>query len=315
MRLVTLALVLALAGCASTAPPAAASLDGSALGITWSSVDSLDARLPPDVRVYAGVSTSDTLRTWAVRLAPKIPLRVEVATDTVDGRERPTSFAARTGACVVVNGGYFNMQTGVPVGLVVRDGAVTAPATVEAMRDSVRYDVLRGAVGLDDAGTRIAWAGGDASSACAADAPIPNHPGTPGDAAAACELWTVRDALGAGPVLLHDGQMAVATDAEVFWGSHANRHPRSAIGVDASGAVWLVVVDGRQPLSRGVRLEELAAILRGLGAVNALNLDGGGSSALVVRPDGGPPVRLNLPTGADVEREVSTALAAMCPRG
>ena len=112
---------------------------------------------------------------------------------------------------------------------------------------------------------------------------------------------------------MRDGRAAVATEAEVFWGSHANRHPRSAVALAADGAVWLVVVDGRQPLSRGVTLEELAELLLALGAADALNLDGGGSSTLVVRPPGGPAVRLNLPTGHDVQREVANAVTAACP--
>jgi len=310
------ALVLLLAGCASSAPrdaaPPASALDGSALQLTWSPVDSLDARLADGLRVYAGVSEADTLRAWAVRLPASVPLRVEVAADTADGREPPSSIARRTGACVVLNGGYFNMETGVPVGLVVHEGRVEAPAFTSARRDGARYAVRRGAVGLSAAGPEIAWAGGDASVACASDAPIPNHPESPASTTAPCRPWAVDEALAAGPVLVRDGRDAVATEAEVFWGSHANRHPRSAIGLAPDGAVWLVVVDGRQPVSRGVTLDELAALMRGLGATEALNLDGGGSSALVVQPAGGPPIRLNRPVGGDVEREVSTALVATC---
>ncbi len=310
------ALVLILTGCASTPPsvdaPPAAALDGSALRLTWASVDSPDARLADGLRVYAGVSEADTLRAWAVRLPASVPLRVEVAADTADGRETPSSIARRTGACAVLNGGYFDMQTGVPVGLVVRGGRVEAPAFTSATRDGARYAVRRGAFGRSAAGPEIAWVGGDESVACASDAPIPNRPDAPASTTAPCRPWTVDEALAAGPVLVRGGQDAVATEAEVFWGSHANRHPRSAIGLAPDGAVWLVVVDGRQPVSRGVTREELAALVRGLGATEALNLDGGGSSALIVQPAGGAPVRLNRPVGGDVEREVSTALVATC---
>ena len=307
-----LALVLALAGCAGSAPRGGA--PGPALGLVWAPVDSLDARLPESVRVYAGVSASDTLRVWAVRLGAGVRLGVEVAEDTTDGREPPTAFAARTGACVVLNGGYFNMETGAPVGLVVDDGALRSPAFDVVERDGVGYPTARGAVGVAaDGGAEIAWARDDGAAPCRLGAPLPNRPGAPAGAVPACEPWAVAEAVGAGPVLVRDGRVAVATEAEVFFGSSIpDRHPRSAVGVAADGAVWLAVVDGRQPLSRGVTLEELAALMRALGAVDALNLDGGGSSALVVRPRGGAPVRLNLPTGYDVEREVSTALAAFC---
>ena len=295
-----------LAGCAGSAPRG-----GDGPDLTWTPVDSLDARLPASVRVFAGESLADTLRAWAVRLDPSVHLDVDVATDTTDGRETTSAFAARTGACVALNGGYFDMETGVPRGLVVDGGQLRAPAFDRVERDSVSYPVARGAVGIGPGGPEVAWARDDGASACRVEAPPSNREGAPASVSA-CAPWDVAEAVGAGPVLLRDGEAVVATEAEVFWGSHARRHPRSALGIAADGRVWLVVVDGRQPRSRGVTLEELAAMLDRLGAVDALNLDGGGSSALVVRPRGGPPVRLNLPTGYDVEREVSTALLAFC---
>lgn len=315
MRVLPWILLIAVAGCAGPARTGAPP-DGSALGLAWAPVDSLDARLPLGIRVFAGVSTRDTLRAWAVRLAPEVPLRVELAADTSDGREATTAFAARTGACVALNGGYFNMTTGAPTGLLVRGGAVESEAYLDVVRDSVRYAVARGALGIGPDGPEVAWARSGPAGACRLTTPVANRRGAPAaDLPGACEPWAVRDAIGGGPVLLHEGEVRVGTEAEVFWGSHANRHPRSAVGLDAGGAVWLVVVDGRQPLSRGVTLEELAALLLDLGAVDAVNLDGGGSSTLVVRPPDGAPVRLNLPTGYDVEREVSTALLAACPEG
>lgn len=59
------------------------------------------------------------------------------------------------------------------------------------------------------------------------------------------------------------------------------RHPRTVVGVSADGhRVLLAVVDGRQPHSRGISLSALAQLLAGLGASEAINLDGGGSAAL-----------------------------------
>lgn len=281
MRRLLLGAVI-LAGCAGSAPRGGADL-------AWTPVDSLDARLPASVRVFAGVSEADTLRAWAVRL-DGARLDVSVAADTSDGREAPTMFAERTGACVALNAGYFDMQTGGPVGLVVDGGRLRSPAFDRIERDGVAYPVARGAVGIGPDGVEIASARDDGAQACRVERPV-----------------------GAGPVLVRDGRVAVATEAEVFFGtSIPARHPRSAVGVTGDGVVWLVVVDGRQPASRGVTLEELAEMMHRLGAEDALNLDGGGSSALVVRPRGGSPVRLNLPTGYDVEREVATALLAFC---
>jgi hypothetical protein len=62
-----------------------------------------------------------------------------------------------------------------------------------------------------------------------------------------------------------------------------DRHPRTCIGFNAdSTRVYLVVIDGRSTASSGVSLAEAGGVFLGLGAVNAVNLDGGGSSCMVV---------------------------------
>lgn len=66
-------------------------------------------------------------------------------------------------------------------------------------------------------------------------------------------------------------------------------HPRTAVGYSKNGRfLYLVVVDGRQPLySEGMTLAELAELMIEVGAQFAMNLDGGGSSTMVIRgPDG-----------------------------
>jgi len=74
------------------------------------------------------------------------------------------------------------------------------------------------------------------------------------------------------------------------------RHPRTAIGLtEDENTLILIVVDGRQPnYSDGATLPELAQILLDSGAYNAINLDGGGSSTIVM-DDNGTPIQLNSP--------------------
>ena len=56
------------------------------------------------------------------------------------------------------------------------------------------------------------------------------------------------------------------------------------IGLDGDGAVWLITVDGRQPeLSLGMNFQELKGLARRVGLRSALNLDGGGSTTMVVK--------------------------------
>jgi Phosphodiester glycosidase len=114
---------------------------------------------------------------------------------------------------------------------------------------------------------------------------------------------------GGGPRLLVRGRVAVAATAEGFAplsapGFVASRHPRTLAGVKRDGTLLLVTVDGRRPgWSAGVTLPEAARVMRSLGARNALNLDGGGSSGMVVR--GELVSRPSDPTG---ERAVSDGI-------
>ena len=99
-------------------------------------------------------------------------------------------------------------------------------------------------------------------------------------------VWTdVEQAIGGGPWLVKDGKPAVDGVEQGFRDASFSdsRHPRTAVGGTLNGELLLVTVDGRQPHSRGMTLPELADHMLKLGAYQAINLDGGGSTAMVVR--------------------------------
>jgi Phosphodiester glycosidase len=116
--------------------------------------------------------------------------------------------------------------------------------------------------------------------------------------------------VGGGPRLLTRGRIAVASRAEGFapleapglFGSFvASRNPRTLAGVRRDGRILLVTVDGRRPgWSAGVTLPEAARVMRALGARDALNLDGGGSTTMTVRGE-----LVNVPSDPSGERPVS----------
>ncbi|MGH7475404.1 MAG: phosphodiester glycosidase family protein [Longimicrobiales bacterium] len=110
--------------------------------------------------------------------------------------------------------------------------------------------------------------------------------------------------VGGFPELLRDGQRAAERD-RVAPAFGALRHPRTALGIDRDrSAVLLVTVDGRQaPYSDGMTLGELTRLLLRLGADDALNLDGGGSTTMAI---GGQVV--NRPSDREGERAVGNAI-------
>lgn len=94
----------------------------------------------------------------------------------------------------------------------------------------------------------------------------------------------VMHAVGGRPRLLVDSAVTADVDTEGNAGFRG-LNPRTLLGFDRTGdRVWLVVADGRAPgYSMGMTLRQSADLLRALGAVHGLNLDGGGSSTLAVR--------------------------------
>jgi hypothetical protein len=122
--------------------------------------------------------------------------------------------------------------------------------------------------------------------------------------------------VGGGPRLLRAGRVAVSAKAEgfappqapTFFGTFvAARQPRTLAGIRPDGTVLLVTVDGRRPgWSAGMTLPEAARLMLSLGARDALNLDGGGSSTMTVRG-----VVVNRPSDRVGERAVSDGVYAL----
>jgi hypothetical protein len=111
--------------------------------------------------------------------------------------------------------------------------------------------------------------------------------GTAPDAAAK----DARTAAAGFGLLLSEGRIVSPQDTAL--------HPRTAAGTDASGRhVWLVVVDGRQPgVSEGMTCHELAGLMQRLGCSDAVNLDGGGSSVMMIAAPSGALEIANRPSG------------------
>lgn len=126
--------------------------------------------------------------------------------------------------------------------------------------------------------------------------------------------------IGGGPRILRDGAVSVEYGAERLGRAFAeDRHPRTALGFSADRRqLFLITVDGRQPgYSVGMSLAELAEFMRtrlgsftrsGVGAHQALNLDGGGSTTMVVRQQ-----VVNRPSDQTGERSVANALLITGP--
>ncbi len=125
----------------------------------------------------------------------------------------------------------------------------------------------------------------------------------------------LQEGIGGGPRLIRDGEISIEYEQEGLARNFAlDRHPRTAIGYSEDAeTLFLVTVDGRQPgFSEGMTLEELADFMlnklaeythSGDNAYQALNLDGGGSTTMIVRQQ-----VVNRPSDETGERPVANAL-------
>jgi hypothetical protein len=250
---------------------------------------------------YYEVSTSEP---WAVHLLRVDLGRCELGLGVLEapldggegrGRNRVTDLVAAGGARVLagVNGDFFTPE-GAPVGTEVVDGRVRRVRARPALGWKPGVDPWMGTPTLDgDSSLSMGWK---------------LHRQT-GDSAS--------QVIGGFPLLLQGGSRIgdlQVTDRPSF---AAERHPRTAVGFDADDDVlWVVVVDGRQPgYSVGMSLPELAGLFESLQVEDAVNLDGGGSTVMVV---GGRAV--SRPSDAEGERPVVNALGILkdpsfCPGG
>ena len=266
--------------------------------------------LPNNIILYQGYDQQIPIRAWTVVVPNKKKNKVKVlVSNDSDGLDTPGNFAKVNNALVVINGGYFSsgQHSTHHVGLLKSDNILHEPASSTVIRDNIRYNVTRGALGiLNNGDIDIGWASTKGDSILVWNKPINNRPGKPGISDFGnAKFWDVIDAMHAGPILISDGKINITSEEEVFFNTPVDGvQPRSAIGYRLNGDIVIIVVDGRQVDSRGVYLEELAILMSQFNCHEALNLDGGGSSALIIDKK-----LVNRPIGLNTQREVMSSIA------
>ncbi len=97
--------------------------------------------------------------------------------------------------------------------------------------------------------------------------------------------WKMQTAVGGGPVLLQNGEIKITNNEELKFAGKAidDKHPRTAMGYTKDNKLIILVIEGRYSgKAEGATLTQEAQIFKDLGCWEALNLDGGGSSCLLV---------------------------------
>jgi exopolysaccharide biosynthesis protein len=272
--------------------------------LKWQNVDSLFQPLPSSVHVYF---TNDNLDTGAFRayylIADIKDKHLNFTTDTTYKRRlTPTQFYQKNDKpLVVVNGTFFSFETNQNLNVVIKDGKLvsyTAPIKGRG-KDSLAFIYsYKGAIGINKRKKAdVAWVKTDSSKSYAMAVQVPYIPTgnfftinkstgertTPSNYNT-FKKWRMKTAIGGGPVLLQNGELKITNNEEQMFAGKAinDKHPRTAMGYTKDNKLIILVVEGRNPNASGATLQKEAQILKDLGCIEALNLDGGGSSCLLI---------------------------------
>lgn len=270
--------------------------------LRWQPSAAHNEGLPEGARVY---QTTDPVsgrpfRAYYLEIAPGAKdLRLSV--EAFPGkRYTPAQYDSilGPGALAIMNTTFFSFKDNSNLNIVVKQGKVFAVNPQPAPDASPKRYVTRGAFGIDRKGRPdIAWVYnvGKKRAPYAYNAPVEKVEPTK-SAPAGAHRWKMREAVGGGPVLVQNGQPHITWEQEGMGKSIAALHPRSAVGYRPDGTILLMVIEGRNKgVAEGANFEEMAKIFTDLGCVEALNLDGGGSSALYVNDQN--TIRPSDPTG------------------
>jgi len=252
--------------------------------------------LPSYIRVYKSQATLQGKSTIAyIAVADMSKGAVFSVLGEVKGYKTLSEFYNVDKAPIVMNGGYF--WDGSSLSMLCRDGKVISPNNQIEYRANatVLYYPTRGAFGLmSDGSYKVNWIYTNNNVTYSYPSPAKNRSGeTPFQMPSAsfpegATIWKANNAIGGGPVLIKEGKYANTYIEELFdsesgVGPESN-NPRTAIGITKNSQLIFFVCEGRN-MTQGVvgfTLDEEAKILQSLGCIDALNLDGGGSSCMLV---------------------------------
>ena len=261
--------------------------------ITWTNITT-SFSLPDGVEVFRGDRTTPLLRAWYLKVnlnKKNIAVKSYLST-AAGGKEVISTFLPRVNAIAGINGGYFDIASGASYSACVNPDNVLAKNIAAVTRSSKSYTLTRSFFGITE--TRemsVDWIyhfGNKISDIYRYDQPTPNVDGTPAAVPSMANgkpFYNLLVGIGGGPTLVKGGKVNVTYNEEVFWGSGVgldNSDPRTAVGYTKDNNCIMMVVDGRQSASLGIGLTDLAKEMINLGCVEAMNLDGGGSSQMAV---------------------------------
>jgi len=281
--------------------------------LKWENIDSLYQPLPPSVHIYKTTSSLDGKPNIAYYLIADLKDKQLIFdTDTTFSRRlTPAAFYHKNEQpLVVVNCTFFSFQTNQNLNMVIKNGKLVGynVHTIAGRgKDTLRYiHTFGSAIGISKKRKAdVAWTFTDSSKnfSYATGLAYPVIKDSSNDLTFSMikamkyftpdfsfsrkmfRKWKMQTAVGGGPILLQNGEIKITNNEERKFAGNAihDKHPRTAMGYTRDNQLIILVVQGRAPgIAEGASLTQEAQILKDLGCWEALNLDGGGSSCLLV---------------------------------
>ncbi len=226
-----------------------------------------------DVNIYANYNNNDPTA-WAMSRTTDQMAAIQAKHTNPEDTE---NYVENYNVILGTNADFYNMSNGKPSGALVMNG-------VQYCEHNYRAD--RGFFAILKDGTPVIGSGTDWDEVA-------------GD---------VQEAVGGSVVLIRHGEVVDANISDYY----GNRAPRTCVGITVEGKIVLMVLDGRQePFSAGGNTAEIAQIMLDAGCVEAINLDGGGSSTFAAKQEGADEVTIVNRPSDGYERSVSSSLVVV----
>ena len=221
-----------------------------------------------DVQVYANYKDNDPSKGWGMQ---RVLDQANAAQERHSDPETE-NYIENYNVIASINGGGYNMATGEPSGLLVMEGVEYHP-----VNSSGFFAILKD--GTPKIGSYAEW-------------------NTYKD--------QIQEAIaGFGTTLVRNGELAITATSNYY----SDRASRTAVGITKTGKIVFMVLDGRQePFSCGGSMIEIAQIMQEAGCVEAINLDGGGSTTYVAKQPGAEELSVVSRPSDGAARSVSTSL-------
>lgn len=271
-------------------------------------MDSLYGPLPASVHIYRTTSRIDGKPNVAYYLVADLKdKRLDFTVDTTFQRRlTPDKFYTKNEQpLLVVNTTFFSFASNQNLNLVIKEGRLVSYNVHSVMgkgKDTLTWRHTMGsAIGISKKrNADIAWLLTDSSFRYPLADQWPHFPVKDSVARPSFrylqqqfsvpehrdpEKWKMKTAAGGGPVLVQNGSIKITNNEELKFAGKAiaDKHPRTAMGYTPDQKLIILVIEGRNPgIAEGATLEQTARFFVELGCVEALNLDGGGSSCMLV---------------------------------